>query len=180
MPVLESLAELTAKIAKTRLAIANAEMENSKRVVSNKLVSLQNEKILLLEAYVSSLGGDSDYPLPGSWVINITHVGGSRSATAHAREVISAETAQNLEGDLFWAVVEMEVERIIRSIDRLEGAEARPRRPRSGDTSSLMQDDMAELLRALGLGDHARSISPHEVMQLEILPVVRLMMRRIT
>ena len=36
-----------------------------------------------------------------------------------------------------------------------------------------MQDDMAELLRALGLGDHARPESPHEVMRKEIIPALR-------
>ena len=30
---------------------------------------------------------------------------------------------------------------------------------------SLMQDDLADLLRALEMGDHARPQSPHEVMQ---------------
>lgn len=40
--------------------------------------------------------------------------------------------------------------------------------------TEAMQSDVAELLRALGLGDHARDKSPHEIMQLEILPAVRL------
>lgn len=37
----------------------------------------------------------------------------------------------------------------------------------------LMQNDVAELLRALGLGDHARPISCHDVIQEEILPSLR-------
>lgn len=35
-----------------------------------------------------------------------------------------------------------------------------------------MADDMAELLRTLGLGDHARPVSPHRVMVEEITPAV--------
>lgn len=38
---------------------------------------------------------------------------------------------------------------------------------------SVLQDDLAELLRALGLSDHARPYSPHEVMQREVLPAVQ-------
>lgn len=38
-------------------------------------------------------------------------------------------------------------------------------RKQSADTNSLMQDDLAALLRALGMSDHARPQSPHEVMQ---------------
>lgn len=32
-------------------------------------------------------------------------------------------------------------------------------------SEEVMQDDLSELLRALGMGDHARPESPHEVMQ---------------
>jgi hypothetical protein len=42
--------------------------------------------------------------------------------------------------------------------------------PTNPDPMAVMQDDMAELLRALGLGDHARPASPHEVMVNEIIP----------
>lgn len=42
----------------------------------------------------------------------------------------------------------------------------------STDSNSVMQDDMAVLLRLLGLGDHARPYSPHEVMVKEIIPAV--------
>jgi ABC-type antimicrobial peptide transport system ATPase subunit len=37
---------------------------------------------------------------------------------------------------------------------------------------SVMQDDLAAVLRALGLGDHARPVSPHEVMRREVLPAI--------
>lgn len=37
----------------------------------------------------------------------------------------------------------------------------------------VMLDDLDEILRALGLGDHARTYSPHEVVQREILPAIR-------
>jgi hypothetical protein len=52
-----------------------------------------------------------------------------------------------------------------------EGGSEEP--PDTGRAWSLMQDDMAELLRTLGLGDYARPISPHEVMVREIIPEVR-------
>lgn len=39
--------------------------------------------------------------------------------------------------------------------------------------SELMQDDMIELMEALGISTHARPVSPHRVMQDEILPAVR-------
>lgn len=38
---------------------------------------------------------------------------------------------------------------------------------------NIMQDDIAEMLRALGIGDHARSMSPHRVVQDEVLPGIR-------
>lgn len=38
---------------------------------------------------------------------------------------------------------------------------------------STLQDDLAELLRTLDLGDHARPYSPHEVLQAEVLPRIR-------
>jgi hypothetical protein len=44
------------------------------------------------------------------------------------------------------------------------------RRP---SASEVMQDDLLEMLRALGLGDHARPDSPHFVVQDEILPAIR-------
>jgi len=42
------------------------------------------------------------------------------------------------------------------------------------NTMSVMQDDLAELLRVLRLGDHARPQSPHEVMQEALAEVARL------
>jgi hypothetical protein len=36
-----------------------------------------------------------------------------------------------------------------------------------------MQDDLAAILRELGLGDHARPLSPHQVVQTEVLPMIR-------
>jgi hypothetical protein len=39
--------------------------------------------------------------------------------------------------------------------------------------AEALQEDLAELLRVTGLGDHARSASPHDVMQHEVLPRVR-------
>lgn len=38
---------------------------------------------------------------------------------------------------------------------------------------ATMQDDIGAILEALGLGDHARTYSPHEVVQREILPAIR-------
>lgn len=44
-------------------------------------------------------------------------------------------------------------------------------------TQSVMQDDLAALLRALGLGDHARPETPHAVMLSAIAEVERLRVR---
>jgi hypothetical protein len=37
----------------------------------------------------------------------------------------------------------------------------------------VMQDDLAAILRELGLGDHARPLSAHQVVQTEVLPMIR-------
>lgn len=37
----------------------------------------------------------------------------------------------------------------------------------------MMQDDVAELLRVLGISDHARPVSPHRVVQDEIIPAIK-------
>jgi hypothetical protein len=74
------------------------------------------------------------------------------------------------------ATAVIEVERMVRSIAALEGTERRPGRPRPapafGELHSLMQDDIAILLRLLELGDHPRPVSPHDVMVNEIIPRV--------
>jgi hypothetical protein len=44
---------------------------------------------------------------------------------------------------------------------------------RYAHSMNAMQDDIAELLRALKISDHARPISPHELMQTIIIPHVR-------
>lgn len=36
-----------------------------------------------------------------------------------------------------------------------------------------IHQDMVDILNALGLGDHARPISMHEIVQTEILPAIR-------
>ncbi len=55
-----------------------------------------------------------------------------------------------------------------------ELAEARAEVARLQEGQSLIQDDLAALLRALGMGDHARPESPHEVMLSAIAGVERL------
>ena len=42
----------------------------------------------------------------------------------------------------------------------------------SATDMSVMQDDLAALLRALALGDYARPTSPHQVMVDEAIPAV--------
>jgi hypothetical protein len=37
----------------------------------------------------------------------------------------------------------------------------------------VMQDDLAAILRELELGDHARPLSPHQVVRTEVLPMIR-------
>ena len=48
-------------------------------------------------------------------------------------------------------------------------AELEERHARLNDA---LQEDVAALLRALGVGDHARSVSPREVLHNEILPAI--------
>jgi len=40
-------------------------------------------------------------------------------------------------------------------------------------SSEVMQDDILDILRALNLGDYARPVSPHQVVQDEIIPTIR-------
>jgi hypothetical protein len=43
---------------------------------------------------------------------------------------------------------------------------------------AAMQDDVAATLRALGISDHARPVSPHQVMQDEVLPALAALRER--
>lgn len=49
--------------------------------------------------------------------------------------------------------------------DRFRAAEVRSER-------QLAHSDLVDILNALGLGLHARPLSPHEVVQLEVLPAI--------
>jgi hypothetical protein len=44
-----------------------------------------------------------------------------------------------------------------------------------GPVSEQMSDDLAAILRALGVGDHARPYSPHEVVHRDVLPAIELL-----
>ena len=44
--------------------------------------------------------------------------------------------------------------------------------------TEAMQDDIAEMLRALGLSDRARDASPHEVVIDEVLPAIKRLTRQ--
>ena len=55
-------------------------------------------------------------------------------------------------------------------------ARAEEEKEREQTASQVMQEDLGELLRVLGLGDHARPVSPHEVMANEVIPAARLLM----
>lgn len=46
------------------------------------------------------------------------------------------------------------------------------------DATDEMQGDVRDLLLALGLGDHARPISPHRIVQDEILPAINALRER--
>lgn len=43
---------------------------------------------------------------------------------------------------------------------------------RMSSAMDTMQEDIAQALRALDLGDHARPVSPHEVMRYEVVPAI--------
>lgn len=45
----------------------------------------------------------------------------------------------------------------------------------NGNQATVFQDDVCDLLLALGLSDRARSVSPHRVLQEEVLPAIRSM-----
>lgn len=45
---------------------------------------------------------------------------------------------------------------------------------------AAMIDDVVECLRILGLGDHARPIAPHNIMQSEIIPAITELVKRKT
>lgn len=67
-----------------------------------------------------------------------------------------------------------------RGSGRAEGV-GPPRSVPSGSArpdASVAQDDLAAILRELGLGDHARPESPHEVVQGLVLPTVREVVRQ--
>jgi hypothetical protein len=177
------LSALDADITATQLALTEPRLGNPKYamdhgILTSRLESLQSEKIRLLTRYIEMLSGHpatAVFPSPGDWQINITHVGPSAHQTAHARAVISGSHLFRAP-DMIWRVFDIEVERMVRSIDALEGTERRPGRPRPapafGELHSLMQDDIAILLRLLELGDHPRPVSPHDVMVNEIIPRV--------
>lgn len=46
--------------------------------------------------------------------------------------------------------------------------------PEPKPDAEVFNDDVLELLRALGIPDHARPVSAHEVVQGEILPFLRM------
>ena len=61
------------------------------------------------------------------------------------------------------------VDILIAEVERLREQVSRLR-----EDQSLMQDDLRALLRAAGMGDHARPQSPHEVMLQAVAEVERL------
>jgi len=60
----------------------------------------------------------------------------------------------------------------------MDDAEIRAKLDRAAQTNSLMQDDLGDLLRALGMFDGARPQSPHEVMR-DAIDVARHMRREL-
>lgn len=79
----------------------------------------------------------------------LRHVGGEDWACSRCRD------PQTESGQRYWRVV------------------ASPPPGARDKITDAMQHDVAEMLRALGLGDHARPASPHDVVQNEILPRLR-------
>jgi hypothetical protein len=170
MALLAELTEVEVEISAVRLRLTDAVLRVERDKLREELLALQNREIGLYRDYFALLGHTG----PGDWQITVSH----RSAdirrpdrTATARRVASLDAA-GLDPHRFWFMLHYELGRAVRGILELEG-EPVPRDEHS-DAMSLMQDDMHELLRLLGLGDHARPISPHEVMQQEILPRVRI------
>lgn len=47
------------------------------------------------------------------------------------------------------------------------------------DNSDIIQEDIAAILIALGLGDHARAKSCHQVIREEIIPAIVTLRRRL-
>ena len=70
-----------------------------------------------------------------------------------------------------------EYERALKMLDESSRAEAlefvaTEVRYRAMGDIDLIQEDIAAMLRILGLGDHARNKTPHEVVRDEILPIL--------
>jgi hypothetical protein len=67
------------------------------------------------------------------------------------------------------------VDLMARVDDYVEARLAVVRRRVSGGETGCAQDDLAVILRALGLGDHARTDSPHTVVMNEVIPRIEWM-----
>lgn len=63
---------------------------------------------------------------------------------------------------------------VLALVERVRDLEATVERLNPG----LLQDDLREILDALGLGTHARPKSPHQVFQDEVLPALKRRLRR--
>ncbi|MDX1390552.1 MAG: hypothetical protein R3344_15290, partial [Acidobacteriota bacterium] len=57
--------------------------------------------------------------------------------------------------------------------------QSKERESRAALNTEVLQADVRDLLRALGISDHARPISPHEVVQTEVLPAIRAALDRV-
>jgi hypothetical protein len=171
MALLADLAEVEVEISAVRLRLTDAVLRVERDKLREELLALQNRAMRLMHDYIDLLGTQGGI---GDWEIRVIH----RSAdlrrpdqTAVARRIVEGQAVAR-DAHLFWFMLHYELGRAVRGILELEG-EPVPRDEHS-DAMSLMQDDMHELLRLLALGDYARPISPHEVMQQEILPRVRI------
>lgn len=171
MALLAELTEVEVEISAVRLRLTDAVLRAERDKLREELLALQNRAMSLMHNYIDLLGPQGGI---GDWEIRVIHRSASRQRpdqTATARRVVQGQVAAR-DAHMFWFMLHYELGRAVRGILELEG-EPVPRDEHS-DAMSLMQDDMHELLRLLGLGDYARPISPHEVMQQEILPRVRI------
>jgi hypothetical protein len=87
--------------------------------------------------------------------------GGALNAFSIGESLVAARDAADQRMEELGRYAEKAEAALAGLVERLERAEA---------DLAAARDDLAAILRALGLGDHARPISSHEVVVTEVLP----------
>jgi hypothetical protein len=166
MALLADLAEIEGEISATRQRLTDVVLRAERDKLREELIALQNRAMRLMHDYIDLIAPPGSL---GDWEITVVHR--DAQVAACRRRVVGQWVKSD---DNFWRFLRIEFDGAVKAILALEGRPA-PERPEAAydRATTLMHDDMVELLNLLKLGDHARPISPHEVMQQEILPRIR-------